>query len=161
MNVDKALGGGIFYWPRSLIIIEIPIQYFRGDQILNPGQHTHNIDNLIEAHCSVQGRCWPPLSVFITNYQLINSALSLFRKYPEKLSSNIDPAPLAVASGQSASHPPPLIEPLQFVKQSFWFGTKLSENGRLFPRCWIFSFSSFFRTIILDLFLIKWRQQQQ
>ena len=134
------------YWNSTSILVSHS-QYWQSDR----GQ----------AHCSVQGRCWPPLSVFITNYQLINSALSLFRKYPEKLSSNIDPAPLAVASGQSASHPPPLIEPLQFVKQSFWFGTKLSENGRLFPRCWIFSFSSFFRTIIWDLFLIKWRQQQQ
>ena len=56
--------------------------------------------------------------MFITNYQLINSALSLLRKYPEKLSSNIDPAPLAVARGQSASHPLPLIESLQFVEPS-------------------------------------------
>ena len=37
----------------------------------------------------------------LSAYQLCSP--SLLRKYPEKLSSNIDPAPLALASGQSAS----------------------------------------------------------
>ena len=58
----------------------------------------HNIDNLIEAGLSVQ----PTADrLCLCSSQTIN----LLRKYPEKLSSNIDPAPLAVASGQSTSQP--------------------------------------------------------
>ena len=54
----------------------------------------HNIDNLIEARLSVQ----PSTDrLCLCSSQTIN----LFRKYPEKLSSNIDPTPLAVPSGQS------------------------------------------------------------
>ena len=110
MDVDKALGGGADRWlvgPWDLLGQELD-NYWNSTSILVSHSQYWQSDRG-QAHCSVQGRCWPPLSVFITNYQLINSALSLFRKYPEKLSSNIDPAPLAVASGQSASHPPPLI----------------------------------------------------
>ena len=77
----------------------------------------HNIDNLIEARLSVQ----PSTDrLCLCSSQTIN----LFRKYPEKLSSNIDPAPLAVPSGQSTSQP--LIESVCETLILIW--TKLAES---------------------------------
>ena len=77
----------------------------------------HNIDNLIEARLSVQ----PSADrLCLCSSQTIN----LFRKYPEKLSSNIDPAPLAVPSGQSTSQP--LIESVCETLILIW--TKLAES---------------------------------